>query len=172
MDASYISPLISATKNVFDTMLKVQVKFGQPTLTEAIPSKFDVSGIIGLSGDIVGAVVLSFPTSTAEKIVSAFAGMPITADSDVFADAIGELANMVAGGGKTRYEGKNVSISCPSVVIGPGHRVAAISDSTCVVVPCYTEHGEFAIELSIRNTFITGADGKQTKTSTAASSTA
>jgi chemotaxis protein CheX len=98
--------------------------------------------------------------------------MPITAESDVFADAIGELANMVAGGGKTRYEGKNISISCPSVVIGPGHRVAAISDSICVVVPCYTEHGEFAIELSIRKSYVTGANGKQAQASTAASSTA
>ena len=150
MDARHITSLIEATRKVFDTMLQMTVEFGEPSLTDAMPAECDVSGIIGFSGDMVGAVVLSFPTKTAEKVVSAFANMRITADSDVFADAVGELANMIAGVDKSQYEDRSVTMSCPSVVIGKSHRVPSVSDNICISLPCRTPVGPFAIARSIQ----------------------
>jgi chemotaxis protein CheX len=71
---------------------------------------------------------------------------PGTAD---FADAIGELANMVAGSAKSDL-GVIANISLPSVIIGHGHTIARLSGVPCVVIPCRTAVGEFAVEVNIK----------------------
>jgi CheY-specific phosphatase CheX len=43
-------------------MLASEVSFGRPHMVD-VPPHFDVSGIIGMSGDVVGAVVLSLITT-------------------------------------------------------------------------------------------------------------
>ncbi|MCH8165597.1 MAG: chemotaxis protein CheX [Planctomycetes bacterium] len=165
MDTSYVTAFIDATQIVFDTMLSMPITFGRPEVAESLPTKFDISGIIGLSGDVVGAVVLSFPKETAEGVVTAFAGAPLSANSDDFADAIGELANMISGNAKAKFTGRSISISCPSVVIGKNHRIHTPSDSTCISIPCHSSCGEFAVEVCIRE--VESAVGSQSASETA-----
>jgi len=132
-------------------MLRLDVTFDPPnSITTASPNH-DVSGIIGLSGDVMGSVILSFPTESAEKIIGKFIGFEVKAGSEDFSDAIGELANMVAGSAKAKISGKNISISCPSVVVGKNHCVQQPSDSTSIIIPCKTELGNFNVEISFRN---------------------
>ena len=82
-------------------------------------------------------MVLSFQKSTAQAIVNAFAGAPIVPDSPDFADAVGELANMIAGSAKTSFGGAT-SISVPSIILGPGHTIARLHDVPCLIIPCQT----------------------------------
>ena len=150
MDARYINPFIKSIRNVFKTMLSVDVTVGKPHVKEGDAARPDVSGVIGFSGDASGSVVLSFSSEVALKIASTFAGIEMQIDHDDFADAIGELANMVAGGAKSEFEGLSVSISLPSVIIGAGHRV---SRSVCyprLVIPCETSLGSFVVEVSTK----------------------
>ena len=149
MDASYIKPFVESTKAVFSTMLAVEVTFGKPHMVDGLP-RFDVSGIIGMSGDVVGSVVLSLPTEVAKKLVAKFTNVPDDLSNEDFADAIGELVNMISGGAKAKFAGKSVSISCPSVVIGQGHTVTRPSNTPCVSIPCRTPLGDFSIDISIR----------------------
>jgi chemotaxis protein CheX len=132
MDAAYIVPFITSIQNVFSTMLQLPVEIGEPTVKPDGQPTFDVSGIIGMSGDVTGTIILSFPRETAERVVQLFAGMSMSADSADFADAIGELVNMVSGNAKALFPTKSVSISCPSVVVGTGHKVAIPSDTPVV----------------------------------------
>lgn len=150
MDAQYIKPFIASIQNVFTTMMQLPVTVQAPKVKDNPSMTYDVSGIIGLSGDVVGSIVLSFPKDTAERIVSLLTGSPMTADSPDFADAIGELVNMVSGGAKANFTGKKVSISCPSVVVGPGHKVAKQTDAPTIIIPCATDCGEVAIEVTIQ----------------------
>ena len=58
MDASFATQFIKSTKNVFQTMLDLTVTVGKPKLLETVPNQeFDVTGLIGMSGDIVGVVM-------------------------------------------------------------------------------------------------------------------
>lgn len=150
MDTTYIIPFIKSTKNLFETMLQLPVEVEAPALKAANSPSFDVSGIIGMSGDVEGAVVLSFPIATAERVVSLFTGTPMAHTHEDFADAVGELVNMVSGGAKAQFTGKAVSISCPSVVIGADHVVTGRKDVVCIVIPCRCDCGDFAVEVSIR----------------------
>lgn len=152
MDASYINPFMTSIQNVFSTMFQLPVQIGEPHIKADRKASHDVSGIIGVSGEMVGTIVLSMPMPVSEAIVHLFTGMDIKSDSDDFADAIGELVNMISGNAKAEFQRKGVFISCPSVIIGDGHRVATNTDTPCVCIPCYTDCGEVALEISLRAT--------------------
>jgi chemotaxis protein CheX len=150
MDAGLIAPFVSSIQHVFSTMFQLPVDVGTPGLKQGAQCSHDVSGIIGMSGECVGTVVLSMPADTAVSIVALFTGETFDANSPDFADAVGEIINMVCGNAKAAFGRKNVSISCPSVVIGKGHRVNAQSDIPCVLIPCNTDCGEVVLEVAIR----------------------
>jgi chemotaxis protein CheX len=150
MDPAYITPFIASIQNVFSTMMQLPVTIGQPRIKDGPATTYDVSGIIGMSGDVVGSVVLSFPKATAQRLVTLLTGTEMTADHADFPDAIGELANMVSGNAKGQFGGKKkVTISCPSVVIGQNHSVARPKDVPCIVFPCTTDCGDFVVEVAI-----------------------
>jgi len=150
MDASYITPFMTSIQNVFSTMFQLPVEIGEPRLKTNSNTTHDISGIIGVSGEMVGTIVLSMPTEAAESIVALFTGEKLSTDSDDFADAVGELINMISGNAKAEFQRKAVSISCPSVVIGSGHRVASNSGTPCVMIPCTTDCGEIVLEIALR----------------------
>lgn len=150
MDQTYIIPFVKSVQNVFETMLQLPVTVGKPTLKQQGDPSYDVSGIIGMSGDVEGSIVLSFPTSTAERVVSLFTGTELAHTHDDFADAVGELVNMVSGGAKAQFTDKTVSISCPSVVIGANHQVHGRKDVVAICIPCSSDCGEFNVEVSIK----------------------
>ena len=149
LDPKLIVPLVNSIKAVFSTMVKVEVTIGRPTVKSTPTPSYDVSGIIGLSGDLIGSIVVSFQMDAAEKLVSAFAGMPLDPKGPDFPDAVGELANMIAGGAKKAF-GVMANITVPSVIIGAGHMVARLSDVPCVIIPCSTAVGNFAVEVNIK----------------------
>lgn len=149
IDPKVVVGFVNAVRSVLSTMVGLPTTIGKPVIkSEPIPS-YDVSGIIGFSGGIVGSAVISFQKEAAMHIVEAFAGSPIAPDSPDFADAIGELANMIAGNAK-RDLGASASISCPSVIMGHGHVVARLSDVPCLTIPCSTPVGAFAVEVCIK----------------------
>ena len=144
-----IVPFIKSTKNIFEMMLQLDVSIGEPSVKKESQPSYDVSGIISFSGDLTGSVVLSFPWDTAQRVVTLFTGMEITTDQrEELSDAVGELVNMIAGSAKAQFEGKNISISCPNMVLGDNHTVQAASDSVGVVIPCESDCGGFSVEVS------------------------
>ena len=150
LDPVYVTAFIAATQHVFQMMLHQEVSCGKPVPGRLPHLDSDVSGIIGMTGDVVGTVVLSLPAASAAKIVESFAGKTLDRHSDDFADAIGELVNMISGNAKAMFDGLEVRISCPSVVIGKGHTVQQPSDSVCVTIPCESSFGGFSVDVSIK----------------------
>lgn len=150
MDSSYITPFMTSIQNVFSTMFQLPVTIGEPSIKTDKTATHDVSGIIGVSGEMVGTIVLSMPKSAAVSIVALFTGTEMDSSSDDFADAVGELVNMISGNAKAEFQRKGVSISCPSVVIGQDHRVSSPSGTACVMIPCQTDCGEVVLEIALR----------------------
>lgn len=144
-----VVPFVNSVRNVFSTMVKVETVIGRPQFKENPGHSYDISGIIGFSGEIVGSVVVSFTRQAGEALVEAFAGMKLEMGSPDFADAIGELANMIAGSAKKDL-GAQASITVPNVVIGAAHQIARLSDVPSLVIPCKTAVGDFAVEVAIK----------------------
>ena len=150
MDARYINPFIAAVKHVFKTMLATEVTIGKPRIFQANQEPgADVSAVIGFSGDAIGCVELGFPMSTANNTASKFAGTDMAKDHEDFADALGELANMVAGQAKAKLEGLRISISLPSVIIGNDHIVSQSRQKPRLSLPCESPLGNFCVEVAM-----------------------
>ena len=151
MDSQFILPFIDSVHNVFETMLQLQVQVAAPSLKPSDAEAHDVSGIIGMSGDVEGTIVLGFPTATAERAVALFTGMEIDSQHEDFADAVGELVNMVSGGAKAKFTNRRVSITCPSVIVGQHHTVAARKDMPTIHIPCESDLGSFSVDVTLRD---------------------
>ena len=79
------------------------------------------------------------------------ADLTVTYDHDVafdadVCDAVGELANMVAGAAKAQLEQLSLSLSIPNVVSGPQHKVHYPSNVQPVSARFESEIGDFAVE--------------------------
>ncbi|MFG0258207.1 MAG: chemotaxis protein CheX [Phycisphaerales bacterium JB043] len=153
MHHSLIEHFTQSIRNLFSTMLQMEVTPREPIVQSALAHEGDVSGVIGLTGDLVGSVVLSLPGETATRVVSRFTGESITDTRDeICTDAIAEMVNMIAGGAKGRLTGLSVFVSSPSVIVGESHTVRIQKGIPCAIVHCDSECGPFTIEIAIQNT--------------------
>lgn len=89
-----------------------------PSLPEDICEEGVLIAVISMMGDIEWSIYLGFPRNTAMAISQAFAGFEIPFESEDMGDAIGEVANILAGSVKQILDkrGINVEISLPSVM--------------------------------------------------------
>jgi chemotaxis protein CheX len=149
IDPRMLAPFVNAVREVLKSTAGWESTVGRLRLKQTPGPEYDYSGIIAFSGTIVGTVVVSFTKDVAVKLIAAFVGCEIPPDTGDFADAVGELTNLIVGAAKTGF-GVNATISVPSVVMGNGHIIARPGDIPCVVVPCKTAAGEFAVEVSIK----------------------
>lgn len=79
-----------------------------------------IIGCISLVGDIEWSLVISMPQGTAVPLAAGFAGFEVPFDSPDMGDAIGEVANLIAGELKVHLDGIGIAadISLPQVFRG------------------------------------------------------
>jgi chemotaxis protein CheX len=75
--------------------------------------------------------------------------MDVDALNEDVKDAIGEIANMVAGNLKIAFAGDDLKIelAIPSTIIGQSYRVGGMLGAKRVAVPFAMESGQFLVEL-------------------------
>ena len=150
MDVSYINPFIIATNSCFKTMMTIEIHAEQPILKRMPFPTYDISGVIGLSGDAQGSISLSFPEPDAINFVKKMLGGAEHLSEDEMTDGIGEIVNIIAGNAKQYLTKYNLSISLPSVIIGKRHTLAGQSGSPTIVVPFSSDQGKFIMEVSLK----------------------
>jgi chemotaxis protein CheX len=114
--------LDQAVEEVFGTMLGVECR---PTLEAPDPDGATVSAVIGLAGALSGSLVLQSGEATARHMAARMTGTePVEVDAMV-RDAVGEIANMLAGA----WKGFDPELSCgcllstPTVVAGSNYQL-------------------------------------------------
>jgi len=149
MKAEYINPFLKSLKRTFDTMLNCKVKRETLRLKEGNTASFPISGIVGLSGNAVGTVVLSLSNQVAMKAAETMLMTEVKEVDDSVIDAVGELANMIAGAAKAELEKYNMKISLPSVITGENHQIRFPSNVSPVSVPFTTDFGPIVLEVGL-----------------------
>lgn len=145
--------ITDATTEIFETMIMLDISAGNPVEQKINNFKCSVSGVIGLAGNCKGMLAIHLPDKVAMSITGSFLGMDVTEVDDDVTDAIGELANMVAGNIKMILDeaGTSVTLSIPSCVHGDEYSMDTVADSHRVVIPFEIESGQFLVELQIKN---------------------
>lgn len=151
LTAEFINPVITSVRSVFETMIGCSPKrLGLQLKDSACPSH-ELSAVIGVTGKAVGTIVVSFSRQAAFQVYERFLGATADAITPEVCDAMGELANMIAGGAKSRLETLNLSIGLPTVISGVAHEVHYPSNMMPLCVPFESEIGNFSIEIGFRS---------------------
>ncbi len=151
MLAEHINPFLNAVSNTFSTMLNCETRKGEMFLVKTGAKLFPISGVIGLSGKAVGTVVINLSEEVAVKAASVMLMTELTEIDDDVIDAIGEIANMIAGAAKAELEEYELSLSLPSVVTGQGHEVRFPSNAKAIGVAFETDFGPLRLEVGLES---------------------
>jgi len=152
MDVKYINPFLNGTLEVLKKMAFLDAVPGKASVKKDETASGDVSGIIGITGDAVGSLALSFSEKCICKIVSNMLGEEHHEVTKEIIDAVGELTNMISGASRTQLEkmGMAVYAAIPTVVHGQGHSITHILKSPSIVIPFSTAAGPFFIDVCIK----------------------
>lgn len=131
-------------------MMYLTVKPGAPLLKRYPYPTYDISGVIGLSGEAQGSISLSFSQATAADFVKKMLSSPRSISENDMIDGVGEIVNIIAGNAKAGLSKFNLSISLPNVIIGVNHTLGGQSGSPTIVVPFSCETYNFIMEVSLK----------------------
>ncbi len=144
--------LIKDVREVFSTMVGMDDLLHIPMQVEPVIHFSEcVTAMVGLAGSYNGLVSLHVPQPLALGFTSGMLGMDVTEMDDDVRDAIGEIANMIAGSFKQHLSkgGADIKQSTPSVVNGNEYFVSAGSDLDNLTLRFATDEEWFMVAVSL-----------------------
>src|SRR5574337_675300 len=114
--------ITEATKTLFETMIMMDLKYDEASLVDDTQIKTDVIGMVSFTGKYHGVIALFCSKSFALKVASTMLMTELTEFASEVKDAIGEVANMIAGNVKTKLTAQygEMHLSIPIVIAGEG----------------------------------------------------
>jgi CheY-specific phosphatase CheX len=129
----------NSTMFTFDKMLMISL---EPKPVEQIDAtSFEISGVIGFSGGVMGNCALRITAAGAQELVTRIAGEAIESPAEI-ADGVGEIVNMIAGNAKAALADYVVTLSFPEVIRGKGHEIGFHRHSDIVTFGFSSEIGD------------------------------
>ncbi|MDR2630943.1 MAG: chemotaxis protein CheX [Spirochaetaceae bacterium] len=151
----YIQPFIGVCKKVFKEFVGCELSEERPYFAEKeTVNDWDISAVIGLTGEARGAVVISMKKNLALQITDILTGTEHTELDDETVDAIGEIVNIIAGNVKKDLEESfRLIISLPTIVQGKEHVIKWPSGHTRIIcIPFNTfENQTFVLSVAIES---------------------
>ncbi len=151
----YIQPFISTTVDVFKSFVGIEIEADTPYFIDNKDKKtWSISGIIGLTGEAQGALVLSLEDNLALELTTILTGEESKSVDDNVLDAVGEIINIIAGNVKKDLEEiYRLVISLPTIVQGEGHSTfwASQPSTRAICIPfTYNKNFSFAITVALK----------------------
>jgi chemotaxis protein CheX len=151
----YIQPFIAVCKNVFREFVGADLTEGRPYFAEKESlNEWDISAVIGLTGEARGAVVISMRKHLALKITGMLTGATHGEIDHEVVDAIGEIVNIIAGNSKKSLENDyRLVISLPTIIQGKDHSIKWPNSRTRIICIPFNIFGsdEFSLSVAIES---------------------
>lgn len=133
MEEDILKVFALSTARYFDQVASGGAILGTPYLrASGEVVAFDYASIIGISGAYRGGVYYTAPRAKLEKLLPLIG--EVTADAQLCADLIGEIANSIAGNAR-EHLGAGFMISTPFVLTGNSGDVQTPKGTPCYVLP-------------------------------------
>ena len=142
--------VVEATSSTLEWLAGERPEYqGETTVEHALPFE-GIIGCISLVGDIEWSLVISMPQDTAVPLATSFAGFEVPFDSPDMGDALGEIANLIAGELKVHLDGIGISadISLPQVFRGEMIEVLQLPYVPSVLLSFGATHGSFWVAIA------------------------
>ena len=151
-EAELAKRVIEATKEVFTTMVMMELEDHYPLREPVTRFHCSISGMVGLAGMYSGILSIHCPQTLALRITSNMLGMDVEEIGEDACDALGEIANMLGGHVKQVFSkgGLGLNLSIPTVITGEDYCVNCMADKDCVIIPFSWEGESFLVGLTLR----------------------
>lgn len=149
-----IKSLIKDVKEVFINMVGVEDLMHLPIQIDVTTHfKECLTSMVGLAGTYNGLVSVHLPWPLAISFTSLMLGMEVTEIDDDVNDAMGEIANMIAGSFKQHLSkgGSDIQLSTPSVVNGADYVVSSGNSLENITLKFASEEEWFMVSLTIED---------------------
>jgi chemotaxis protein CheX len=149
---SMVRDVIDSTHEVFETMVFSEAVPGTPHPFVAGEPRAEIVATIALTGPSNAVVTLYGSIAMAKSITASMLGMAVEEINEEYADAIGELGNMIAGSFRNRMTaaGGIWAISVPTVTVGQRIFTHFPEDVGRVVCPFEVSGHQLSVELVLR----------------------
>ena len=149
-----IEHLDKDVREIFTTMVGTDVSSSHLAVT-LTKFKDSVTAMVGLAGSYNGMISINTSQKLAMAFSSQMLGMEVTECGDDVHDALGEIANMIAGSFKHHFvaEGHEPQLSTPSVISGEQYVMTAgsLSDSLTLMFESSGENLLVSLYLEVGN---------------------
>lgn len=149
--------LMRDVKEIFSTMVGLEDLLHLPVQIDPVTNFKDcVSSLVGLAGAYNGLVSLHMPSRLAIKGTSSMLGMEVTELDDNVSDAMGEIANMIAGSFKLLLSknGLDIKLSTPSIVHGKEYVITLSNNPDQIAIRITTDDDWFMVAVAFESEVI------------------
>ena len=149
---SMVRDIIDSTHEVFETMVFTDAIPGVPHPSRPGEPRAEIVATIALTGPSNAVVTLYGTIAMAKSIAASMLGMAVEEINEEYADAMGELGNMIAGSFRNRMTamGGTWAISVPTVTVGQRIFTHYPEDVGRVVCPFEVSGNNLSVELVLR----------------------
>ena len=151
MNVNYLNPFIEASQNVIKDISGLDSKLQKVYLRGNSFNGDEIIIIIGLTGALVGHVMLTLNVSTMDIIVEEmYAGDANNLDEDLKRSAMAELANMIVGNASNLFykRGMKVFITTPTILTGKKIVISNKYPIICIPLEVGQNGGSLEINIS------------------------
>ncbi len=151
MKVKYINPFLRATINLFQKTFQVSPTVGEPYVMEELTHRWEVSGVMVLTGTAIGVVAIRLSRYLSTKLLQR-SGIELSGEEEREAmvnEMVAELVNVISGNAATELTDYNIKVSVPFVVQGPNHSVTWPPRAPIIIIPFTTQFGPFAVYVSL-----------------------
>ena len=146
--------LTKDVQEIFSSMVGVEnITYLPPQMEQTSHFKECLTAMVGLAGTYSGLVSIHIPWPLALSFTSQMLGMEVTEIDDDVNDAMGEIANMIAGSFKQHLSkgGSDIQLSTPSVVNGSDYTVSSSNSIENITLRLASDEKCFIVSLSIED---------------------
>lgn len=133
-DRATWTPLLElSAREVFDIMLGTQLHPFEPPVNEPV-NQGEFTALVGLAGSLCGVLSIRCNNQAARIMAGKMLGMPPEeVDNDSW-DALGEIANMIAGNfkGKLSGVGNHCMLSVPTIIVGSDYETRSLAATNMI----------------------------------------
>ncbi|MDC7223239.1 MAG: chemotaxis protein CheX [Spirochaetales bacterium] len=157
MKAVHINPFLDSTIHLFESMLGQAPRVGQKTVLNNMQRhRWDISGVIGVTGAAEGVVALRLTQRLVEGLLEK-SGVETSDEMEqreVISSMVGEMTNVISGNALGQIREFDLDITVPFVVQGKDHTISWPSNNPIIAIPFSSPVGHFEVDVSLKENYL------------------
>ncbi|MDC7221091.1 MAG: chemotaxis protein CheX [Spirochaetales bacterium] len=157
MKAVHINPFLDSTINLFENMLGVAPRVGQKTILQSMHThRWDISGVIGVTGVAEGVVALRLTERIVEGLLdkSDVSTGDDSSRREIISSMVGEMTNIISGNALGQIREYDLDITVPFVVQGKDHSISWPRNNPVIAIPFSCSLGHFEVDVSLKENYL------------------